>query len=247
MEDDESLFEAPTLRQVRDRPSTAQPSDDLDTGLTIRSPKPEGSAPQETIERGAIADRAKKKPVLLWLALAAVGLLCAVGYIIFRPVEPVIATPIAAPAELAVETDPAGATITLDEGATAQAPHTFEDVKAGAHRITANLEGYLPAQQDLQFDGKTSSKIVLKLEKQSPPVEPPQPSPPAEQFGMLSVTTNPPGASISLDEGPPNEPPSTFSGFDSASIGSRRIWTAMSRSTRSCKLIPRDTGSRFLS
>ena len=154
LEDDESLLEAPTLRQVRDRPTTAQPSDDLDTGLTIRSPKPEVPAPQETIERGAPADRAKKKPVLLWLALAAVGLLCAIGYIIFRPVEPVISTPVetpvAAPVELAVETDPAGATITLDEGASAQAPHTFKDVKAGTHRITANLDGYLPAQQDLR-------------------------------------------------------------------------------------------------
>ncbi|MGA9577850.1 MAG: PEGA domain-containing protein, partial [Terrimicrobiaceae bacterium] len=208
LEDGESLFEVPTLRQVRDRPSTTPPADDLDTGLTIRSPKPEVSAPQETIERGAIADRAKRKPVLLWLALAAVGLLCAVGYIIIRPVEPVrstpVETPVAAPAELAVETDPAGATITLDEGATAQAPQTFKDVKAGTHRITAKLEGYLPAQQDLQFDGKTSSKIVLQLEKQPPPAEPPQPSPPPEQFGTLSVTTNPPGASISLDENPPN-------------------------------------------
>ena len=214
LEDDESLFEAPTLHQVKDRPATAQPSDDLDTGLTIRSPKPEVPAPQETIERGATADRAKKKPVLLWLALAAVGLLCAIGTIIFRPVEPVISTPvIAAPVELAVETDPAGATITLDEGASAQAPHTFKDVKAGTHRITAKLEGYLPAQQDLQFDGKTSSEVVLQLEKQPPPAETPQPSPPPEQFGTLSVTTNPPGASISLDENPPNEPPNTFTGI----------------------------------
>jgi serine/threonine protein kinase/TPR repeat protein len=213
LEDDESIFEAPTLRQVKERPATAQPADDLDTGLTIRSPKPELAAPQEMAERGATADRAKKKPVLLWLALAAAGLLCAIGYIIFRPVEPVIDTPIAAPAELTVETDPAGATITLDEGANVPAPHVFKDVKAGAHRITANLDGYLPAQQDLQSDGETSSKIVLKLEKQPPPAETPQPTPPPEQFGMLSVTTNPPGASIYLDENPPNEPPNTFKGI----------------------------------
>ena len=95
LEDDESLFEAPTLRQVRDRPATAQPPTIWIPALPSEVRKPEVPAPQETIERGATADRAKKNPVLLWLALAAVGLLCAIGYIIFRPVEPVISTPVA--------------------------------------------------------------------------------------------------------------------------------------------------------
>ena len=147
-----------------------------------------------------------------------------------------------------METDPPAATIALDEGVTTQAPHTFKGVEAGTHRITASLEGYLPAQQELQLDGKTASKIALKLEKQPPPAETPQPSPPTEtpqlslpaetprfdtqwlpmlslpaetprlspppeQFGTLSVTTNPPGASLLLDGNPPDEPPNTFTGI----------------------------------
>ncbi len=228
---DDSLFDEPTLRQIKDSPVIAQPSEDtgeIETGVTIQNRKPETKSQPDASVR-----KRKKMPAWFWLAFTAVGLLGALAYIIVRPGEPVIptppavapapvapASPVVAPAppappavqgDLIVESDPPGATITLDGETPFTAPHTFEGVKGGVHRLTATLEGYIPAQRDLRLDGETSSKIVLKLEKQSPPVEPPQPSPPAEQFGMLSVTTNPPGASIFLDEGPPNEPPSTFS------------------------------------
>jgi serine/threonine protein kinase/TPR repeat protein len=211
--DDDSLFDEPTLRQIKDSPVIAQPSEDIaeiETGLTIQNRKPETkSQPDDSVRKR------KKIPAWFWLAFAAVGLLGALAYIILRSGEPIIPTPPAvAPAppavaptpsavqgDLIVESDPPGATITLDGEAPFTAPHTFESVKVGAHQLTATLEGYIPAQRELRLDGEMSSKIVLKLEKQSPP---------AEQFGMLSVTTNPPGASIFLDESPPNEPPSTF-------------------------------------
>ena len=103
--DDDSLLEEPTLRHVRERPPAAG-ADDLESGLTIQSRSRKLPAPQETIQPDATAGKAKKTPVLLWLALAAVGLLCAIGYIIFRPVAPVIPIPAPVPAELTVETDP---------------------------------------------------------------------------------------------------------------------------------------------
>ena len=91
--DDDGLFEEPTLRHVRESPPAAE-ADDLESGLTIQSRKPETAAPEVTIPQDATAGRVKKTPVLLWMALAAAGLLCALGYIIYRPVASVIPTPV---------------------------------------------------------------------------------------------------------------------------------------------------------
>ena len=53
-------------------------------------------------------------------------------------------------------------------------------------------------REDLPVQGSTPTVTVTEHE------------PPPEQFGTLSVTSNPPGASILLDDNPPNEPPDTF-------------------------------------
>ena len=100
---------------------------------------------------------------------------------------------------LVVESDPTGAAITLDGGPPLKAPYTFSNVKFGSHRLTANLNGYLPVEQDLHFDATTPPKIVLKLE-QSPP----------QELVTLSVQIEPPGAAILLDGKPPQAPPNTF-------------------------------------
>ena len=56
----------------------------------------------------------------------------------------VIPTLPAVHADLTVDSDPPGATITLDGDMAVKAPHTFKGVKVGGHRLTATLEGYYP-------------------------------------------------------------------------------------------------------
>jgi serine/threonine protein kinase/tetratricopeptide (TPR) repeat protein len=134
--------------------------------------------------------------VLALSAMAALGILG--SYAIYRSLHPLTAPQVDF-RNLAVETDPTGAVITLDAGPPQKAPYTFNKVKFGSHRVTANLRGYLPIQQDLQFDVTTPPKVVLKL-RQSPPHE----------IAALSVQSEPPGATILLDGKPPQASPNTF-------------------------------------
>jgi serine/threonine protein kinase/tetratricopeptide (TPR) repeat protein/chaperone required for assembly of F1-ATPase len=144
----------------------------------------------------------RKSKISAWgwvLALGVITSLAMIGsYTIYRYLHPPT-VPQVVFGNLAVESDPTGAVITLDEGPPTKAPYTFNNVKFGRHRLTANLKGYLPIEQDLQFDATTAPKIVLKLQ-QSPPHE----------IAALSVQTEPPGALILLDGTPPQAPPNTF-------------------------------------
>src|SRR5271165_912085 len=65
--------------------------------------------------------------------------------------------------DLAVETDPPGATITLDEGPALKAPHIFNNVKFGTHQLTATWDDYEPIKQDIQVSKGMSSEIRLQL------------------------------------------------------------------------------------
>ena len=145
----------------------------------------------------------KRKPKIsawVWvLAIGAIALLGIVGsYTIYRSLHPGT-VPQVALGNLAVESDPTGATITLDEGAPIKAPYTFNNVKFGSHRLTANLKGYQPIQQDLRFDATTPSKIILKLQQS-----------PTQEIAALSIQSEPAGAAILLDGKPPQAPSNTF-------------------------------------
>src|SRR5271165_1878748 len=145
----------------------------------------------------------KHKPkISAWVWVLAIGVIALLGivgsYTIYRSLHPPTAPQVAL-GNLAVESDPTGAAITLDEGAPIKAPYTFNNVKFGSHRLTANLEGYQPIQQDLRFDATTPSKIILKLQ-QSPP----------QEIVALSVQSEPAGAAILLDGKPPQAPSNTF-------------------------------------
>src|SRR5271166_4671863 len=129
------------------------------------------------------------------LAIGAIALLGVVGsYTIYQSLHQGT-VPQVALGNLAVESDPTGAAITLDEGAPIKAPYTFNNLKFGSHRLTANLKGYQPIRQDLRFDATTPSKIILKLQ-QSPP----------QEIVALSVQSEPAGAAILLDGKPPQAP-----------------------------------------
>ena len=236
--DEEGLFDEPTLRQIRDRPVAAQASDDIETDATLQNRKAETTIGRDaTVSR---QNKIPAWLWLTFAAVVLLGALAYIilgpGERVIPTPSAAIPTPSAAiptpfdtyhhtffemqdnsaaiptpsaviptlPAvhgDLTVDSDPPGATITLDGDISVKTPHTFKGVEVGGHRLTATLEGYLPAERELQFDGTTSSPIVLKLEQKPPP---------PEEFGKLSVLSNPSGASILLDGGPPNEPPNTF-------------------------------------
>jgi TPR repeat protein len=158
------------------------------------APSWEAEAP---IGRDTSISRRKRIPVWVWLACIAILLLCSIPFILKKPSPSVVKAPRVG--DLIIETEPAGAAVTLDKSPPTTAPHTFRNVTFGTHRLTVTLDGYLAIEQDLSFDGANPPKIVLQP-KQRPP----------EEIGKLSIRSNPPGALIRLDGAPPPEPPNTF-------------------------------------
>jgi len=132
------------------------------------------------------------------LAIGLIGLAGIVGYLAFwHPQGHEIYAPQEIPT-LSIIAEPAGASILLDGKPPQIPPNTFTRVPFGRHRLTADLEGYLPAQQDLEINQATSPKIGLKLQ------------PVATELAALTVQTEPAGASLLLDGTPPQKPPDTF-------------------------------------
>ncbi len=172
------------------------------------APSSEAEAP---IDRDISISRRKKIRVWVWLACVAMLLLCSIPFILKKLSHPVAKGPsrtdlheggpnlFAEFGDLIIETEPIGAAVTLDKSPPTTAPHTFKNVTFGTHRLTVTLDGYLPVEQELRFDGANPPKIVLQ----------PKPRPP-EEIAKLSVRSNPAGALIRLDGALPPEPPNTF-------------------------------------
>ena len=120
----------------------------------------------------------------LWLILGLIIVLAVAGYLIYLQVSP--GRPHQEIAALSVLTDPAGASILLDGKPPQKLPNTFTHVPFGAHRLTAALDNFQPAQQDIQVRPDTAPEIRLKLEEKP-------------EIAALLVTTDPPGATVLLD------------------------------------------------
>jgi serine/threonine protein kinase/TPR repeat protein len=187
---------APDAGLTRSADSIAvQPPEEIaETGLGAVVPSWEAEAP---IPRDAPISPSKRIPGWVWLACAAILLFCSIVFILKISAPPEAKAP--SLGDLLIESEPAGAAVTLDQGPPTSAPHTFRKVTFGTHRLTVTLDGYSLVERDLQFDGSNPPKIVLEPKLK-----------PREEIGKLSVRSDPPGALIRLDGTLPQEPPNTF-------------------------------------
>jgi TolB-like protein len=98
---------------------------------------------------------------------------------------------------LTVESEPAGAEILLGGEPTGRAtPYTFKEKPGGRYPVTARLELYKSPTQIVELGGGQDSQVRLQL---------------VPDFGVLEVTSNPPGADILLDgESTGKRTPHTF-------------------------------------
>ncbi|MBV8970408.1 MAG: PEGA domain-containing protein, partial [Verrucomicrobia bacterium] len=106
---------------------------------------------------------------------------------------------------LSVSSDPPGASILLD-GKSPQNSNTFTHVSFGKHRLTAALDKYEPLQQEIDVSRGMTPEIRLKLKE-------------IQEIPALSVSSDPPGASILLDGKPPQNPNT----FTHVSFGVHRL------------------------
>src|ERR1700751_5771367 len=76
-------------------------------------------------------------------------------------------TPIQEIATLSIQTEPANATVLLDNKPPDSPPNTFSHVPFGKHQLTATLDNYEPLEQEIEIGSGTSSEVHLTL-KQKP-------------------------------------------------------------------------------
>jgi serine/threonine protein kinase len=98
---------------------------------------------------------------------------------------------------LAIQTEPAGAYVALDDKAPQVSPNTFTHVPFGSHQLSVTLDGYEPVKQELEVRRGMAPEIRFQLK-------------PVLELPALSIQTEPTGASILLDDKPPQIPPNTF-------------------------------------
>jgi eukaryotic-like serine/threonine-protein kinase len=94
------------------------------------------------------------------------------------------AVPAVVPAQLTVESTPAGAEITFDGSALCQTPCTLTGIGAGAHTISAAKSGFGSTSRNISLTAGSNATVTLQLEALAP---------------MLSVASTPAGAAIVID------------------------------------------------
>ena len=94
------------------------------------------------------------------------------------------AAPAVVPAQLTVESTPAGAEITFDGSALCQTPCTLTGIAAGAHTIAAAKNGFSSSSRNISLAAGSNATVTLQLEALT---------------SMLSVASTPAGAAIVID------------------------------------------------
>ncbi len=138
------------------------------------------------------------------IAALAGGVLAALvlgGWLVTRAPKPpdVVEMPVPAqvaevalvtPSAIAIETDPPGASVSIDGAAVGVAPLTLGDVKAGDHVIDAALAGFLPVKRTVRVAAPGEKLMVLLTLPKDPKRKPAAPAGQGSK-GKLSLSTNP--------------------------------------------------------
>ena len=152
-------------------------------------------------------------PQIAWVlgALLLVAILGGVGYFFLHPSHPV-PVPLSAPklGQIQVSANVPGAKISLDGRSDPNwvTPYTIPDLPTGTHSLVISKDGYQDFQQNVTIAGGEVNSVVGNLPTPSvqpevnptpPKAEPVHARPTVPKVGQLMVSTNIPGAKISLD------------------------------------------------
>ncbi len=206
------------LAPFADEPSSASrpPVPPGKSGPIPMPPKPTATAAMPPIEPPR-----KKSAAPLAIVGGGVGLLLLVAVVaggvwflknrraVVQPVEtpapPVATQPAATPVppppveaakkgHLYIETEPAGATVTVNDQERGVTPLDVTDLYLGMHTVKLELRGYAPATHTVEIS-EESPGLKVKLEKAAP------------AMGVAEVFSTPPGAQVKIDGAPVGQTP----------------------------------------
>jgi PKD repeat protein len=95
---------------------------------------------------------------------------------------------------LSIDSNPSGAAVFIDYVVKGVTPLTVTDTAIGNHRITLTLDGYEEYTRNILLESAGSSTVYAELKKSLPPTTTLSPS-----NGTITITTIPPGASVTID------------------------------------------------
>jgi hypothetical protein len=99
---------------------------------------------------------------------------------------------------VSVKTTPLGAQVFVDNHARGPAPLILDDLAVGVHTVSARMNGYEPASQEILVQAGQDQRIELTLVAQGGPGEPtpdaaaPEEKPPPPGYGRVVMTSNKP-------------------------------------------------------
>jgi TPR repeat protein len=139
---------------------------------------------------------------MAWCLILAIGFIGLAGigaYLVYSKLDQTrqVVTPGQEIAVLSVQSDPSGASILLDGKPPVGPGNSFTHVPFGMHQLTATLDNYEPVKEDIEVRRGMVPEIDLKLK-------------PSQEISVLSVQSDPSGASILLDGKPPAGPGNSF-------------------------------------
>lgn len=115
------------------------------------------------------------------------------------------AQPIVTTATLVIHTKPDGAQVTIDgaDGGTTPLTKTIPILDKNSVHVKVALDGYETSEQDVQLSAKRDTKVDFKLKKVKA-------SPTKSKTARLSITSDPPGATVFIDRVPKGTTPYTL-------------------------------------
>jgi TonB family protein len=207
---------APTIRTTA--AATPRPPRPAAPPVSTR-PIPPASAAAATAGRASAAPPAQKGPpmgvILGGIGILLLGILIVAGVIAYRrfggPAEQVEIKPSAPPptqarrapahvpaatGTLHVESDPPGATVTLDGQERGTTPAELADVPYGAHELKVDLKGYAPTTQSVLLSRQEPRASVSLALSRTPAAT-----------GAAEIASDPPGAIVSIGGTPVGQTP----------------------------------------
>jgi TonB family protein len=139
---------------------------------------PEGAAARpapgavETLEIGAVSAAVTRRRRSLWIALGLMAVLLAASLLAVVRIPPSVPALTVATAGRAVESDPSGAEVWLDDARAGLAPVVLSQLQPGPHRLRVVREGFAPAEVMLQVaDGMGLVPLRFALSGVTSPVD----------------------------------------------------------------------------
>ena len=218
--DQDSLFDEPTIREVKADRSQRHLSEDIETDATISNARAD-----EEIRPLPSATKLRRMPVLFWLGASASCLFAALAYLVFGSGRPVMPPPPSMQRDMMVQRASPAATPPSEADVVVETSRTIEESHDDPHQLeqkpehersqepapTAAVQTAPPEEVENPARlGQTDSADPTVRQVQEAPAAAEQVHEPPGSEQLVTVTTEPAETPVSPHANPPDDVPSAY-------------------------------------